>query len=59
MADSKRSALGKGLSALIPETPEPDAGVTELDVERIVFSHFAALEEGAAEVLAGLASRVG
>ena len=33
MADSKRSALGKGLSALIPETPEPDAGVTELDVE--------------------------
>jgi ParB family transcriptional regulator, chromosome partitioning protein len=33
MADPKRSALGKGLSALIPETPEPDAGVTELDVE--------------------------
>jgi ParB family transcriptional regulator, chromosome partitioning protein len=33
MADSKRSALGKGLSALIPETPEPQAGVTELDVE--------------------------
>ena len=33
--------------------------LTELDVERIVFSHFAALEEGAAEVLAGLASRVG
>ncbi len=33
MADPKRSALGKGLSALIPETPEPQAGVTELDVE--------------------------
>ena len=33
MADPKWSALGKGLSALIPETPEPDAGVTELDVE--------------------------
>jgi ParB family transcriptional regulator, chromosome partitioning protein len=33
MADPKRSALGKGLSALIPETSEPQAGVTELDVE--------------------------
>jgi glyoxylase-like metal-dependent hydrolase (beta-lactamase superfamily II) len=33
--------------------------LAELDVERIVFSHFAALEEGASEVLAGLASRVG
>jgi ParB family chromosome partitioning protein len=33
MADTKRSALGKGLSALIPDTPEPTAGVTELDVD--------------------------
>jgi glyoxylase-like metal-dependent hydrolase (beta-lactamase superfamily II) len=33
--------------------------LAELDVERIVFSHFAPLEEGAAEVLARLASRVG
>jgi glyoxylase-like metal-dependent hydrolase (beta-lactamase superfamily II) len=33
--------------------------LAELDVERIVFSHFATLEEGASEVLAGLASRVG
>src|SRR4051794_2167426 len=33
MADPKRSALGKGLSALIPDTPEPGAGVTELDVD--------------------------
>jgi ParB family chromosome partitioning protein len=33
MADSKRSALGKGLSALIPDTPEPQTGVTELDVD--------------------------
>ena len=33
MADPKRSALGKGLSALIPDAPEPQAGVTELDVD--------------------------
>ena len=30
-----------------------------LDVETVVFSHFAALEEGAAETLAALASRAG
>ena len=33
--------------------------LAELDVQRVVFSHFAALEEGAAEILAGLASRTG
>jgi ParB family chromosome partitioning protein len=33
MADPKRSALGKGLSALIPDIPEPQTGVTELDVD--------------------------
>jgi ParB family transcriptional regulator, chromosome partitioning protein len=33
MADPKRSALGKGLSALIPDTAEPPAAVTELDVD--------------------------
>jgi ParB family transcriptional regulator, chromosome partitioning protein len=33
MADPKRSALGKGLSALIPDTPEPQTGITELDVD--------------------------
>jgi glyoxylase-like metal-dependent hydrolase (beta-lactamase superfamily II) len=33
--------------------------LAELDVKTVVFSHFAALEEGAAEVLAALASRVG
>jgi glyoxylase-like metal-dependent hydrolase (beta-lactamase superfamily II) len=33
--------------------------LAELDVETVVFSHFAALEEGAAEVLAELASRTG
>jgi ParB family transcriptional regulator, chromosome partitioning protein len=33
MADPRRSALGKGLSALIPDTPEPRTGVAELDVD--------------------------
>jgi glyoxylase-like metal-dependent hydrolase (beta-lactamase superfamily II) len=33
--------------------------LAELDVKTLVFSHFAALEEGATEVLAGLASRAG
>jgi hypothetical protein len=33
--------------------------LAELDVETVVFSHFAALGEGAAEVLADLASRSG
>ena len=33
--------------------------LAELDVERVVFSHFAALEQGAAETLARLASRTG
>jgi ParB family transcriptional regulator, chromosome partitioning protein len=35
MADTKRSALGKGLSALIPEAPEPRPGVVEVDVDRL------------------------
>jgi glyoxylase-like metal-dependent hydrolase (beta-lactamase superfamily II) len=33
--------------------------LAKLDVKSVVFSHFAALEEGAVEVLARLASRVG
>jgi ParB family transcriptional regulator, chromosome partitioning protein len=33
MADPKRSALGKGLSALIPDTPEPSPRITELDAD--------------------------
>lgn len=33
--------------------------LAELDVEMVVFSHFAPLEEGAAEVLANLANRSG
>jgi ParB family chromosome partitioning protein len=31
----KRPALGKGLSALIPDTPAPTAGVVELDIDRL------------------------
>ena len=37
MADPKRSALGKGLSALIPDAPEPAAGdgTIEVDVDAL------------------------
>lgn len=35
MAEQKRPALGKGLSALIPDTPERTPGVLELEVDRI------------------------
>jgi len=31
----KRPALGKGLSALIPDAPEPRAGTLEVDVDRL------------------------
>ncbi len=31
----KRPALGKGLSALIPDAPEPRAGAIEVDVDRL------------------------
>ena len=33
MTDPKRSALGKGLSALIPDAPEPSAGTLEVDID--------------------------
>ena len=36
----KRPALGKGLSALIPDTPEPRASTLEVDVDRIVPNRF-------------------
>ncbi len=32
---TKRPALGKGLSALIPDAPEPRAGAIEVDVDRL------------------------
>jgi ParB family transcriptional regulator, chromosome partitioning protein len=32
----KRPALGKGLSALIPDTPEPRLGSLEVDIDRLV-----------------------
>lgn len=35
MSDLKRPALGKGLSALIPDAPEPRAGVLEVDIDRL------------------------
>ena len=31
----KRPALGKGLSALIPDAPEPRASTLEVDIDRI------------------------
>jgi ParB family transcriptional regulator, chromosome partitioning protein len=33
MSEHKRTALGKGLSALIPDAPEPTPGVTEVDID--------------------------
>ena len=35
MTELKRPALGKGLSALIPDAPEPRAGVLEVDLDRL------------------------
>jgi ParB family transcriptional regulator, chromosome partitioning protein len=39
MAD-KRPALGKGLSALIPDAPEPRTPTAEVDIDRIVPNRF-------------------
>ena len=36
----KRPALGKGLSALIPDAPEPRTSTLEVDVDRIVPNRF-------------------
>ena len=36
----KRPALGKGLSALIPDAPEPRVSTVEVDVDRIVPNRF-------------------
>jgi len=36
----KRPALGKGLSALIPDAPEPRPSTLEVDIERIVPNRF-------------------
>jgi ParB family chromosome partitioning protein len=36
----KRPALGKGLSALIPDAPEPLASTTEVDIDRLVPNRF-------------------
>lgn len=55
MTDAKRSALGKGLSALIPDAPEPSGGVLELDVDRLQPSAYqprARVDDAALEDLA-------
>jgi ParB family chromosome partitioning protein len=36
----KRSALGKGLSALIPDDPEPRPSTVEIDIDRLVPNDF-------------------
>jgi len=36
----KRPALGKGLSALIPDAPEPRTAPTEVDIDRLVPNEF-------------------
>ena len=36
----KRPALGKGLSALIPDAPEPRASTTDVDIDRLVPNRF-------------------
>jgi ParB family transcriptional regulator, chromosome partitioning protein len=36
----KRPALGKGLSALIPDAPEPRSSPTEVDIDRLVPNDF-------------------
>ena len=36
----KRPALGKGLSALIPDAPEPRASTAEVDIDRLVPNRF-------------------
>jgi len=36
----KRPALGKGLSALIPDVPEPQFSPTEIDIDRLAPNHF-------------------
>ena len=35
MSEPKRPALGKGLSALIPDAPEPRAGASEVDIDQL------------------------
>jgi ParB family chromosome partitioning protein len=50
----KRQALGKGLSALIPEAPEPHLGALEVDIDRLqpnAFQPRAQIEEAGLEEL--------
>ena len=65
VGDSLQRRFGRvGFASSLYSDDHPQARrsakrLAELDVKTIVFSHFAALEDGAAEVLATLASRVG
>jgi ParB family chromosome partitioning protein len=55
MTDHRRSALGKGLSALIPDVAEAPAAVSELDVDRLQPSPYqprAQVDESALDDLA-------
>jgi ParB family transcriptional regulator, chromosome partitioning protein len=57
MAD-KRPALGKGLSALIPDAPEPKASTLELDIDRLAPSPFQPRRTFDAESLQELANSI-
>jgi len=51
----KRPALGKGLSALIPDAPEPRATITEVDIDRLspnAFQPRAQFDDGRLDELA-------
>src|SRR5438045_457527 len=51
----KRPALGKGLSALIPDAPEPFGATIEADIDRLTPNHFQpriAVDEARLEELA-------
>src|SRR6266849_5162862 len=51
----KRPALGKGLSALIPDSPEPLTSLTEVDIDSLAPNDFqprANVEDGRLEDLA-------
>jgi len=55
----KRPALGKGLSALIPEVPEPPRGATlEVDVDRILPNRYQPRQQVDAEGIEDLARSI-
>jgi ParB family transcriptional regulator, chromosome partitioning protein len=54
----KRHALGKGLSALIPDVPEPQAVTTEVDVDRLVSNDYQPRAQFDEEGLEGLTESI-